>query len=266
MKIGFIGCGKMGGALVKAVAKAMPAWHITIAEKDEARAAAFAAETGVMMGSNAEVAQDSRYLFLAVKPQMLEAVMAELQPVLAARSDEFVLVSMAAGIRTEKVQTLSGGKYPVIRIMPNLPVSVGEGMILYTATPEVSEEALDGFLSLMQGAGMLTPLEEDLIDAGTSVSGCGPAFACMFLTSLTEGGVACGLSREKARLLAEQTLLGTAKLLLTTKGDPTELRDAVCSPGGSTIEGVRSLQNGDFEAEVEAAVMASYRRNIELGK
>lgn len=266
MKVGFIGCGKMGGALLRAVAKALPAWKITIAEKDAERAAAVASETGVMEGSNTEVAQESRYLFLAVKPQMLERVMSELRPVLSARRDEFVIVSMAAGIRTDKVQALAGGNYPVIRIMPNLPVSVGEGMILYTATPEVSKEALDGFLTLMSAAGTLTPLAEEQIDAGTSVSGCGPAFVCMFLEALTDGGVACGLTREKARLLAEQTLLGTAKLLLTTQGDPTELRDAVCSPGGSTIEGVRSLLDGDFSTEVVAAVAASYRRNIELGK
>lgn len=266
MKIGFIGCGNMGGALAQAVAKAVPAWQITIAEKDEARAAAFAKATGVLMGSNEEVAQDSRYLFLAVKPQMFEQVMTALQPILSARKDTFVLVSMAAGITTDRVQTLAGGKYPVIRIMPNLPVSVGEGMILYTATPEVSEEMLDRFLAIMRSAGQLTRLEERLIDAGTSVSGCGPAFVCLFLEALADGGVQCGLARDKAVLLAEQTLLGTAKMLLETEGHPAALKDAVCSPGGSTIEGVHALEESAFRGAVAEAVLAAYRRNKELGK
>lgn len=266
MKIGFIGCGNMGGALAKAAAKVVLPQDVIIAEKDEEKARAFALQTGVTVATMAEVASCCRYLFLAVKPQVLASVMEELAPLLKARSEDYTLISMAAGVKTDRLHELLGFKAPVIRIMPNLPVAVGEGMILYTATPEVSEEALDGFLTLMKEAGRMVRLEERLIDAGTSVSGCGPAFVCLFIEALADGGVQCGLTREQALLLAEQTLLGTAKTLLTTEGHPAALKDAVCSPGGSTIAGVHSLEASAFRGAVSEAVIASCERNKELGK
>jgi pyrroline-5-carboxylate reductase len=172
---------------------------------------------------------------------------------------------MAAGITTDRIKELFGD-HPVIRIMPNLAVSAGEGMILYTVTSDVKKDELDGFLSLMKASGKFIKLDESLFDAGTSVSGCGPAFVCQFIEAMTAGGVNCGLSAEDSRLLAEQTLLGTAKMLLETGRDPADLRVAVCSPGGSTIEGVKSLQSDNIEKTISDAVNASYKRNIELGK
>jgi pyrroline-5-carboxylate reductase len=193
-------------------------------------------------------------------------VMAELAPILEKRAAPCVLVSVAAGITAATVQALVGASYPVIRIMPNLPVSVGEGMILYAATPEVAEEDLAAFLSVMKEAGRLTKLPESLFDAGTAVSGCGPAYVCLFLEALADGGVRCGLPREEAVLLAEQMLYGTAKQLLSRRMHPAALKDAVCSPGGSTIAGVQALEENAFRHAVIAAVTAADARNRELGK
>lgn len=265
MKVGFIGCGNMGGALVRAAIKTVNAWQVAITDKDTAKAEAFAEETGVIFEPLSDLITDCHYIFLGVKPQVITELASELAPMLDGRRQGFVIVSMLAGVTTDRIKELLGD-YPVIRIMPNLPVSVGEGMILYTATPDVKKEELDGFLSLMSASGRFLKLDEGLFDAGTSVSGCGPAFVCQFIEALTAGGMSCGLSAEDSKLLAEQTLLGTAKMLIQTGRDPADLRVAVCSPGGSTIEGVKSLQADGVDNIVSNAVAASYKRNIELGK
>ena len=263
--VGFIGTGNMGGALARAVAKAISPQEIYLYDRCGEKADALAKKLGCNSVSLMTVAQ-CNYIFLGVKPQMMSELFAELAPVLAQRKDSFVLVSMAAGIPMVKIQELAGERYPVIRIMPNMPVSVGEGMILYDSTENVTQEQQTVFRHCMQHAGILDKLSEDLIDAGTSVASCGPAFAFLFIESLTRGGVACGLSEDKAMLYAKQMLLGSARLALESDMHPSELRQAVCSPGGSTIEGIYALQNGRFSETVSDAVMASFKRNQELGK
>lgn len=265
MRIGFIGCGNMGSALARSVIKSVSAFHVVINDTNKEKVDVFCSETGAMSGDLSEVASDCKYIFLAVKPQMLADLASELRPMLAERRDSFVLVSMAAGITTARLSELFGN-YPTVRIMPNLPVSCGEGVVLYTATESVSESDLDGFLNIMKNAGTLMRLDETLIDAGTSVSGCGPAFVCQVIEALARGGEKCGLSYEDALIMAEHTLIGTAKMLAETKGDPIALCRAVCSPGGSTIEGVKTLENGGVDRLFADAVNASYKRNIELGK
>ena len=164
------------------------------------------------------------------------------------------------------IRALAGKAYPVIRIMPNTPVSVGSGVILYDATENVAAGELALFCRCMERAGLLDRLEEKLMDAGTAVAGCGPAFACLFLEALADGGVVCGLPREKALRYAAHMLEGTAKLLLETGKHPGVLKDAVCSPGGSTIAGVRALEEGSFRAAAISAVEAAYSRTKALGK
>ncbi len=263
--VGFIGTGNMGGALAKAAAKSVPAQEIYLFDKCTEKAE----ELGKALCCNSvslEAVAQCSYIFLGVKPQIMEAMFTELAPILAQRKDNFVLVSMAAGMPMARIQQLAGEKCPVIRIMPNMPVSVGGGMILYDTTENVTQVMLEGFLQIMKFAGKLDKLSENLIDAGTSVAGCGPAFAFLFIEALTQGGVACGLPEEKAMLYAKQMLLGSAKLALESPMHPSELCQAVCSPGGSTIEGVYALQNGKFLETVIEAVKASYKKNQELGK
>ena len=261
---GFIGVGNMGGALARAAAAKLPGSSIMLANRSREKAEKLAAELGATVSDNLSIAAEADYIFLGVKPQMLPGVLAELAPVLAGRESPFALVSMAAGTSIEKVQQLSGVKWPVIRIMPNTPASIGKGMILYAPGEEVSREQLDIFLELMSGAGRFIRLEERLIDAGSSVSGCGPAFADLFIEALADGGVACGLPRSAAIEMAAQMLLGSAALVLESGKHPGQLKDAVCSPGGTTIQGVRALEKNGFRSAVMEAVIAAYEKNFDL--
>ena len=137
-------------------------------------------------------------------------------------------------------------------------------MILYTCGEGVTGENERIFLEAMAGAGRFSALPERLIDAGSAVSGCGPAFADLFLEALADGGVACGLPRDQALELAAQMLLGSAKLALRSGKHPGALKDAVCSPGGSTIQGVRTLERAGFRSAVMEAVIAAYEKTLEL--
>ena len=264
--IGFIGTGNMGGALAKAAARAVAPDALFVADKFAEKAEALAAELGCKAMAAEEIAKKCGFIVLGVKPQMLAALLQELKPVLEARNDGFVLVSMAAGVAMADIRQMAGAEYPVIRIMPNTPVAVGQGMVLYDHTDNVPEEALAAFCDFMRFAGRLDPLPEKLIDAGSAVSGCGPAFACLFMEALADGGVACGLPRAKAMEYAAQMLLGTAVLALESGQHPGQMKDAVCSPGGSTIAGVRALEQCGFRAAAINAVEAAFQRTKELGK
>lgn len=212
------------------------------------------------------MAATCKYIFLGVKPQAMASMLADIRPVLQERSDRFILVTMAAGMTMAQISELVGGDFPMIRIMPNMPVSVGEGMILYTPNPAVTPEEVEEFMRILAYAGTLDDLPEQLIDAGSAVSGCGPAFVSLFLEAMADGGVSCGLPRAKAQQYAAQTLIGTAKAILQTGLHPGQLKDAVCSPGGSTIAGVQALEEGALRGDVLRAVIAAWRRTQELGK
>lgn len=263
---GFIGTGNMGGALARAAAKAMPADNIILANRRAEKAEKLAQELGCVAAAVTAVAEKCYFIFLGVKPQMMEGLLAEIAPVLKSRAEEFVLVSMAAGLTMTDIRRMAGGDYPIIRIMPNTPVAVGDGVIIYDATENVPQSALNVFLQNMRFAGLLDHLQEHLIDAASAIAGSGPAFACMFMEALADGGVACGLPRAKAMEYAAQMLVGTAKLYLENGQHPGAMKDAVCSPAGSTIAGVRALEQGAFRASAMAAVEATYHRNKELGK
>lgn len=263
-KFGFIGTGNMGGALAKAVGKSVSGKSIVIADKDSEKAKLMAESLNCLSGTNKDAAEKSQYLFLGVKPQILPALIEEIRPVLSARKDRFVLVSMAAGVSISRIQEMFGEDYPVIRIMPNTPVSVGKGMIEYIASADVSEDEITEFCGALAAAGKLDRLDEKLMDAATALAGSGPAFVYLFAEALADGGVACGLTRDKAISYASQTLKGAAEMLVTSDKHPGELKDAVCSPGGTTIEGVHVLENGAFRGTVMEAVIAAYKRAKEL--
>ena len=263
---GFIGTGNMGGALVKAAVKSMAAADVYVANRTTQKAAALAAALGCTVADNLWIAENCGFIFLGVKPQMMEGLLAQLAPVLARRKDEFVLVSMAAGLTMESLRRMAGENYPVIRIMPNTPVAVGSGVVMYDATDNVTGEAKQLFCGNLAAAGLLDPLPEKLMDAGSAVAGCGPAFAAMFLEALADGGVACGLPRAKAVEYATHMLLGTAQLALQTGQHPGQIKDGVCSPGGSTIQGVRALEQGGLRSAAMEAVMAAYQKTVDLGK
>jgi len=260
--LGFIGTGNMGGALARAAAKGDS--ELLLANRHPEKAQKLIDEIGGRLCSNIEIAQHAGFIFLGVKPQMIEGLMAEIKPALARRRDRFFLVTMLGGTSIEKIRRLAGGDYAVIRIMPNTPAGIGEGVILYDCSEDVKADEEKYFLDAMSAAGRFTKLEEKLIDAGSSVSGCGPAFVDMFVEALADGGVACGLPRAKAMELACQMVAGSAKLILESGKHPGQLKDEVCSPGGTTIQGVRALEAGGFRAAVMNAVIAAYEKNASL--
>ena len=265
-KYGFIGTGNMGGALAKAVSQKVDKGDILLANRTREKAETLARKLGCAAADNAAVAAECDYVFLGVKPQMMSGMLAQIAPILAERKDRFVLVTMAAGLTMDTICQMAGGQYPVIRLMPNTPAAIGEGMILYAANDLLTESELAEFLEAMSPAGRFDRLDEKLIDAGSAVCGCGPAYAYMMIEALADGGVACGLPRVKAMEYAAQMMAGAAKMVLETGKHPGELKDAVCSPGGSTIAGVRALENGGFRAAAMNAVVVACEKNKELGK
>ncbi len=265
MNIAFIGTGNMGGALARAVRAALPEAELYLSDRSREKAEALAEEIGAEVLDNETAARRADYLFLGVKPQMLGNLAKEIGGVTAARGNAVTLVSMAAGVPIERINNLFGKNVPVIRIMPNTPVSVGKGLVLWCANGTVQPGGKQDFRAMLAKAGVLSELPEGLIDAGCALSGCGPAFVCLFLEAMADGAVTCGLPRAQAMEYAAQTLLGTAALLLDTGKHPGELKDAVCSPAGSTIAGVRALEKGAFRADVMNAVIAAFERTKELG-
>lgn len=261
-KYGFIGCGNMGGALAAAAAKAVGGNAILLADADEQKAKALAEKIGATVSTNETIAKSCQFIVLGVKPQMMGVLMQEIAPFI---SFESVVVSMAAGLSLSRLKELLGVERPLIRIMPNTPVQVGEGRILY-AMDGVKLHQEKAFLELFSHAGTLHALEEKLIDAGTALSGCGPAFVYLFIEALADGAVTCGLPRETALELAAGTVLGSAEMVLKTGIHPGALKDAVCSPGGSTIEGVHALEQNGFRGAAMEAVIKAFEKTKELGK
>ena len=257
-KIGFIGTGNMGSALARAAAKAKDN-SLFLVNRHPEKAVALQKETDGCVTDHKTAAENANYLFLGVKPRMLPEPANTLAPVLQAMHTPPVLVSMLAGTEISTVQQSLGTHCPVIRIMPNTPVSVGEGMILYCCSANLEPEAEKGFLDAMRFAGRFMKLEEHLIDAGMAVSGCGPAYVDLFVEALADAAVACGLTRKDAMLLAAQMTLGSARLILESGQHPGVLKDAVCSPGGTTIQGVRKLEEKGFRSAVMEAVIAAFQ-------
>ena len=262
--IGFIGTGNMGGALARAAARTLPPHEIVLCDHFPEKARALAGELGCAVAETpAAAAAESRFLFLGVKPHMMGGLLASLQFAGTAP----VLISMAAGLTLAQLGEMAGGAVqPIIRIMPNTPVSEGAGVIIFACNEYVTEAQREEFLHFMSGAGAVRPLEESLIDAATSVSGCGPAFTYLFIDALADGGVTCGLSRDDALLFAAQTVLGAAEMILRSGKHPEQLKNEVCSPGGSTIQGVRVLEQRALRAACMDAVIAAFAKNREFGK
>ena len=265
MKVGFIGTGNMGGALAHAAAQSPTPPELLLSNRTPEKAQALAQQLGATVSDNETIAQTCDYIFLGVKPQMMADLLARLQPILSRRQEDFVLVSMAAGLTLQRLREMAGLSCPILRIMPNTACAVGAGLTLYVPSPEVTEEQLSAFLTLMSASGRLEPLEEHLIDAGSAVSGCGGAFCNLFTEALADGGVACGLSRAQAYRYAAQMLIGMSKLMLESGKHPAVLKDEACSPAGATIEGVRVLEKAGLRAAVIEAVVASCRKNAILG-
>ena len=266
MTIGFICTGNMGGALAISAAKVLSGGQIYLANRTPEKARALAERLGAVAVDNDSIAVECDYIFLGVKPQMMQGLLDSLRLLLAARKTPCVLVTMAAGLTMESIRTMLGLDLPVIRIMPNVACRVGQGLTLYSCSADVTAEQKREFLRILSASGRLEELDEHLIDAGSAVAGCGGAFACLFMEALADGGVTCGLPRDKAMRYAQQMLLGAAALALETGEHPGVIKDSICSPGGTTIAGVRALEQGGFRSAAMESVIAAYERTLELKK
>ncbi len=264
-KIGFIGAGNMGSALAKAASLA-DSTKIYLYDKDDAKAISAAKAIGADFTSLERIARECDFIFLAVKPNIIPEVARELSEFLATRKG-YTVISMAAGVSIASLEEYFGGiNAPIIRIMPNTPAALGVGMTLWAKNDKVTFKAAAAFEKIMAKSGTLDAIDEKLIDAASALSGCGPAFVYMFIEALADGAVECGLPRDKALLYAAQTLIGAAEMVKQTGKHPEALKDAVCSPGGSTIAGVHALEEGAFRADAANAVLAAYKKTLTLGK
>lgn len=261
--LGFIGCGNMGGALVRATANCVDGRKIALCDYDENKANALAKECGGVAVSAKEIAKNATFIVLGVKPQNMQETIAGFAQELQSRTDA-VVITMAAGVSINAIRAFVGKELPVIRIMPNTPAQVGAGMILYD-TLGVSEQQEKEFCACFAKAGVLDKLPEDKIDAASALSGCGPAFVYAFAEALADGAVECGVPRDKANAYVAQTLFGASKMLLAY-GHPADLKDAVCSPGGTTIAGLHALEKAGFRNASMDAVTTAYKRTLELKK
>ncbi len=262
-KAAFIGTGNMGSALIKAACRGLGGDQVVIANRTFSKAEDLARETGCQAcAENREAAAAAEYIFLCVKPKMVRGVLEELSQGLEGK----VIVSVAAGVSLCDLQSWAGEGVPVLRIMPNTPCAIGKGMTALAGGISAKEKHFADIEAILAETGRVERLEENLIDAFSALAGSGPAFVYPYIEALADGGVAAGLPRAKAITYAAQTVLGAAAMVLETGEHPGKLKDDVCSPGGSTIEGVWELERRGLRAGAMDAVLAAWKKNGQLSK
>jgi len=268
-KLGFIGGGRMGEALIQGLLKAgvISATDILVSDPVAARRAYLTESYGVKTfdsGEAANVWSACATVILAVKPQIMKDVL------LAAKSninDSHLLISIAAGIQSSFIDiNLSGCNCRIIRVMPNTPAFVLEAASALCAGPRATREDMDTAVTIFDSIGITVILEEKYFDAVTGLSGSGPAYVFTFIEALIDGGLKVGLNRPDAELLAMQTVLGSVKLAMSSKEHPAQLRAMVTSPGGTTIAGLHELETAGFNGIIMDAIEAATERSKELGK
>jgi len=267
MRLGIIGCGQMGEALLRGVlaAKLVTPERVLVADPDRERIRMIAQRYGVRAAkNNRDVARgDVGVLLLAVKPQVVNELFAELHGTV---SDRTLVISVITGVRLVRLEAELGARARVARAVPNTPALVGSGMTAVAGGVHVSPDDLRTAVELFNAVGTTLVVEERHLNAVTGLSGSGPAYAFVMIEALADGGVKVGLSREVALQLAARTLLGAAQLLVQTGEHPGLLKDRVASPGGTTIAGLREVEAGGVRAALINAVEAATRRAEELGR
>lgn len=253
-KIGFIGCGNMGKAMLGALVNSynIKKEDIIVSTKTESSAKNISLEFEVKtVIVNAEVAKKSDILFLAVKPYFFKEVIEEIKDIIR---DDTIIISIAAGVTIAQIEEWFGKEVKIIRTMPNTPALVGEGMSAICPNKNVTLDELNYVGDLYNLFGKYEIIEEKDFHAFIALCGSSPAYVFMFIEAMADAGVKLGLPRVKAYKLAEQSILGSAKLALETGKHPGELKDSVCSPGGTTIEAVIDLEKSGFRNTVISAI------------
>jgi pyrroline-5-carboxylate reductase len=265
-KVGFVGGGNMGEALIRGLVESnlVPGDRILLADVRADRVRQLAEQYGLSpVEGNAALVRAADVVILAVKPQIMTAVLREVLPALTSRP---LLISLAAGVSTATIQSVLG-KYPrLIRVMPNTPALVLEGVTAIARTPGLDQDDLETAQEIFAAVGRAVVLDEEQLDAVTGLSGSGPAYVALVIESLADGGVKMGLDRATAMTLATQTVLGAARLLAETGMHPGALKDMVSSPGGTTIAGIAALEEGGLRTTFIRAVERATLRSRELGR
>ncbi|OLC13711.1 MAG: pyrroline-5-carboxylate reductase [Candidatus Rokubacteria bacterium 13_1_40CM_69_27] len=265
-KIGFIGAGNMGEALIKGLvtANVVPAEAIWASDVRLERLKELDRQYGIQLASNnGELVRQADVVIMAVKPQIMTPVLREIAPVLIKKK---LMISIAAGVSTAKIRAVFGKDVRLIRVMPNTPALVLEGVTAIAKAEGLEPDDLDTAGEIFSAVGRVVVLEEELLDAVTGLSGSGPAYVALVIESLADGGVRMGLDRITAMTLATQTVLGAAKLLLDTGMHPGALKDMVSSPGGTSIAGIAALEEGGIRTTFIKAVERATLRSKELGQ
>ena len=260
MNIGFIGCGNMAKAMIRGILEKTDREMVQVmaSAKTKASIEKSAKELGILAGSNEETAAFADVLFLAVKPQFYEDVISQIRDHV---KKEAVIVTLAPGKTLEWLSQQFGGTRKIVRTMPNTPAMVGEGMTGVCPGENISEEDLALVMKLCAMFGKAQCVPERLMDVVTGVSGSSPAYVFMMIEAMADGAVADGMPRAQAYEFAAQAVLGSAKLMLETGKHPGELKDMVCSPGGTTIEAVRVLEDKGFRSALIEAEKACVRKS-----
>lgn len=265
MSIGFIGCGNMAGAIIKGIIKAgaVNANEIYAYDKDSAKTAALSEETGINICENAnEIVSACDYTVLAVKPNVLAGVLDGIN--LKTQEKETVLVSIAAGKSIDFIRNSLSHNNKIIRVMPNINAMAGSACSAYCANEYVSDSNKAFIEKIFGAVGQISEISENYFPLFGVVAGCSPAFSYMFIDEIARAAVKNGMPKNMALSFAAQTVLGSAKLILESEEQPYQLVDKVCSPGGTTIEGVLALQENGFANAVHKAVQAAFEKDKKL--
>ena len=259
-RLGMIGCGNMGGAMLQKILKSgiIRPEEVIIADKSEQIRLKWKNEWNIATTDDNCAAAKADIVFLAVKPQFLDAVAMEIKDHIA---EDALILSIVMSYSLERLSRIFHKPFgAIVRIMPNTPAMVGEGVLAACKNAYVSAKQWTYVFDMLSCMGLAREVEERLMNAVTGVSGCGPAFAFLFIEAMADAGVRGGLSRKTALEFAAQTLLGSAKMLLETGLHPGELKDMVTSPAGATIEGVAALEKNGFRYAAIEAVTAAIQR------
>ena len=267
MKTGFIGCGNMGSALAVGICKAISPAEVIVFDRHMEKIEKISDKTGCATAKNAqEICEKSEYIVVAVKPQMFRDVLKDIIPFI---TENHKIISIAAGISVSDIQGIlkeNGKDIPVIRMLPNTPSEVGEGLNIYCESKNCDDKICKEVEHMFKDCGLIEKVSEKMVDMASAISGCTPAFAYMFIDALADGAVRCGVPRDKAIRYAAQAVKGAAAMVLETGRHPGELKDAVCSPAGSTIVGVATLEDSAFRSAAANAVYNANEKNKSLGK
>ena len=265
-KFGFIGAGNMAEAMMKGMISSgeCSAEELIASEVVPERRDYMARTLGITVtADNVEVVKEAKTIVLAVKPNIVGPVLDELKPIL---TGDHLVISIAAGVKISFIEAHLNWGVRVVRVMPNQPCLVGASASGFALGKSAKKEDKDLVQRVLNSVGIAYAMDEKLLDAVTGLSGSGPAYIYLVIEAMADGGVLAGLPRDVAQALAAQTVLGAAKTVLETKGHPAQFKDMVASPAGTTIEGLKVLEQGAVRGAFIKAVEEATKRSVELGK